>query len=182
MSAYADGDGERIWVLSTDRARATAVELQRTVLEALMHPDPVERVKVEGLFGQQAADISTLHPREFFLWAIAAIRQRLGAAFVRRTVSDFQRIVVEYHGEYALVSYREAQGTISQLRVQRDGELWRVDQSPFESGDVTNSPGPGGGLESANPAVDAEDRPLQPGEVPWDPFAEEPGGSADEPP
>ncbi len=171
MEAYADGDGGRLWELSTPAARADAKRLRKEVVAALTDPDAVKRVQVEGMFGATARDVLTMNDRQFFVWAVQAIRRRLGSAFVRRKVSAWRRVAVQRVSlGLAQVIYREPGGGLSQLPVRLAGDLWYVDLSPFPAD--KKAPEEKAPEEKA-PEEPPADQPLQPDEEPWDPAQDE---------
>lgn len=132
LEAYADGEAQRLWELSAPEARADARRLKAELVALLTHEDAVERVKVEGLFGVMADDLEGLGDKEFFVWAVGAIRRRIGGPFIRKTVSKWERLGVRHTGPHsAIVIFREAPGQQGKLVVRELGSHWYVVTSPF---------------------------------------------------
>lgn len=134
LEAYADGDAEAVWSLSTPEARLDARRLRLELVAGLSDADPANRVAVEGLFGVTIDDIRPLDDKAFFSWAMGAIRRRLGPGFVRRTVSGMSFVRIEADGPGVAVVYREANGVESRLPLRKVDGAWRVDISPFPKG------------------------------------------------
>ena len=95
VEAYAVGDVEMLWELSSPSARADAERLRKQLLTGLEHPELALRVHFEGTFGVTAADIRSLSPQNFFYWAVAIVRRRLGVGFIRSTMRRVARIRIE---------------------------------------------------------------------------------------
>ena len=131
LAAYAQGDSETMWDLSTPAARLDARRLRLEMMAALADPDPVQRIGVEGTFGITADTLRPMDDKAFFVWALGAIRHRLGAAFVRRTVEGMRFARIEPDGQGVAIIYREASGVESRLPMRKVDDVWRVDMSPF---------------------------------------------------
>ena len=130
VKAYADGDGARVWDLSSPRARLDARVWRLRLLAALTHPDPVQRIQVEGRFGVVASDLRGMDDRTFFLWLMAAIRKRVGGPLIRKTASAWHRVLVVPRGVGVVVIYRDG-GSRQELPMVRVDGAWRVETSPF---------------------------------------------------
>lgn len=169
MEAYADGDAERMWDLTTREARQDAGRLRNDLLAALTDPDPVRRIQVEGMFGAHSGVFGTMGDREFFIWAVAAIRRRLGGPFIRRTVTQWRYKSEGVVDGQVVVRYLEPPSLVHELPVRRVDAHWFVDRSPFPAESGAGAP----------PEPDPDDEPLRPGEEPWDPAVD--GDSQDAP-
>ena len=167
MGAYADGDGRRLWELSTPAARADAARVRMEIVRLPTDPDPVRRVQLEGIFGASVERVTEMDERAFFVWAIEQIHRRLGPAFVRRAVESFELVSVRKEGKNVAVAiYREPSGRVNELRLRRIEDHWYVDTSPFPRKEQKAGGRPE--KEVQEPAR-GDDAPLQPGEKPWDP-------------
>lgn len=142
LAAYAEGDADAMWELTSPGARLDARRLKAELMVVLADPDAAKRVAIEGQFGITVDDIAPLDDKAFFGWAIRAIRHRLGAGFVRRTVEGMHFARLEPDGDRVMVVYREASGVESRLPLAKVDGAWRVDQSPFPATKPSVDPAP----------------------------------------
>lgn len=167
MDAYADGDAQRLWELSTPSVQRDAERFRSELRDVLLDPDPVRRLSVEGVYGERAMAIVHMNAEQFWAWWIDALRMRLGAAQVRKIVETWRRVRVRPVGiDRAMVVYREVVGRLNQLPVQRIDDIWYVDQSPFPE-ETGLKPNP--------------DAPIGEDEEPWDPAEDEPESDPEPP-
>lgn len=131
FEAYAAGDSEQLWALSSTAARADASRVKRELLAGLRSGDGEERTHFEGTFGVTAEVIEPMDERQFFDWAVAMIRRRLGAGYVRAFVTRVQRVREETLPDGSVVIVYRADEDVSRLPLSRTSDGWRVDQSPF---------------------------------------------------
>ena len=142
VEAYAVGDVEMLWELSAPSARADAERLRKQLLAGLEHPELSLRVHFEGTFGVTAADLRSLSPRNFFYWAVAIVRRRLGVGFIRSTMRRIARIRIEdIDSKHKVVVYRQADALARMVLVAVERDIWRVEESPF-SQQVATPPTP----------------------------------------
>jgi hypothetical protein len=140
LEAYAVGDTEKLWELSSPNARRDASRLKRQLMARLTDPDPAIRLEYEGTLGVVAEVIQPKTEREMFDWAVQTIRRRLGGAFIRNTLSRWTRIRMENAGQRIIVVYRWGE-KISRMPLARVDDAWRVDVSPFPEQTVDGSSG-----------------------------------------
>ena len=132
IEAYAAGDVERLWTLSSPRARLDSDRVRRELLAGLEHPDMSVRVHFEGMFGVTADQVKPMNRQQFFYWAVAMVRRRLGVGFIRSTMRRTARVRIDnIDHRHKVVIYRQGDAIARLVLVATEGDIWRVDQSPF---------------------------------------------------
>ena len=132
IEAYAVGDVERLWLLSSPAAQRDAERVKRDLLKGLNHPEVPRRVFFEGTFGVTADIIEPMNQQQFFYWAVALVRRRLGVGFIRSTIRRIARVrIVDLGPGKKVVVYRQGESLARLLLDEVEPNVWRVDQSPF---------------------------------------------------
>ncbi len=132
IEAYAAGDVEQLWTLSSPRARLDSDRVRRELLMGLEHPDMPVRVHFEGTFGVTADQVKPMNRQQFFYWAVAMVRRRLGVGFIRSTMRRTTRVRIDtIDHRHKVVIYRQGDAIARLVLVATKGDIWRVDQSPF---------------------------------------------------
>lgn len=132
IEAYAAGDVQVLWELSSPSARNDADRVRKQLLVGLEHQELPLRVHFEGTFGVTAEEIRPLTQQQFFYWAVAMVRRRLGVGFIRSTMRRIARIRIEdIDSKHKVVVYRQADALARLVLVAIERDVWRVDQSPF---------------------------------------------------
>ena len=131
FEAYAAGDAELLWALSSPAARADASRVKRELMVGLRSEQADVRTHYEGTFGVTADVIDPMDERQFFDWAVAMIRRRLGPGYVRAFVTRVQRVREETLPDGSVVIVYRADEGVSRLPLKRSSDGWQVDQSPF---------------------------------------------------
>ena len=132
LSAYGNGNAQEMWELSAPNVHNETKMLQGRFLDALRHPDPAQRIPVEGTFGVTAEIIEAMDTRTFFNWVIQAIRRQLGSSTVRKAVSGMRRLTLLSLGpNHVQIVYRGMDKREHRLNLKRSDKHWLVQDNPF---------------------------------------------------
>jgi len=132
LNAYGNGNAQEMWDLSAPNVHKETKVLQARFLEALRHPDPAQRIPVEGTFGVTAEIIESMDTRTFFHWVIHAIRRQLGSSTIRNAVAGMQRLTLLSMGpNHVQIVYRGMDEREHRLHLQRSDKGWLVQDNPF---------------------------------------------------
>jgi len=110
IEAYTAGDVEQLWMLSSPKAQQDSDRVRAELLAGLRHEEMPLRIHFEGTFGVTAEDIEPMTRQQFFYWAVATVRRRLGVGFIRSTMRRVSRIRVEtIDARHKVVVYRQGE-------------------------------------------------------------------------